>query len=369
MVVVFHSYGAAYGFQLSTLTGAPFDLIDHLAGGVYLFFALSGYLISRPFVAALARGEDLPALGRYARKRVLRIYPVYLLAFAVQLTVSKQWHTPPALLVVHALLFHNLVRGQSNAIYVVSWTLSLEVLFYLFVPLVALLVRRLRPGPIPARRLALAVGAMWASSFVWALVVGSQNVTTTTTWLGYLFPGMLGMFCPGILAAVAEHRVRQPGGVGDRIEGMLRDPALVVATVVALYLVGSALAAGGPTSSQLGVLVSHHTDALAYGLLLAMVLRVDLPERWWWRALAWLGVISYGIYLWQGVLGDLWVHHEWLFPLKHGLGVATIPAIAVIILVPTVLVSWATWTWLESPFLRLAHRSRRPGAVVAAATG
>src|SRR4051794_41542872 len=48
--------------------------------GVAIFFVLSGFLLYRPFVAARLGGRPGPSVGRYARRRLLRIIPAYWVA-------------------------------------------------------------------------------------------------------------------------------------------------------------------------------------------------------------------------------------------------------------------------------------------------
>ena len=48
--------------------------------GPLLFFAISGFLLYRPWVAARADGRAPPRTGRYARRRALRILPAYWFA-------------------------------------------------------------------------------------------------------------------------------------------------------------------------------------------------------------------------------------------------------------------------------------------------
>ena len=52
-------------------------VLENLSLGVVLFFALSGFLLYRPFAAAIARAEELPRVGRYLHNRALRILPAY----------------------------------------------------------------------------------------------------------------------------------------------------------------------------------------------------------------------------------------------------------------------------------------------------
>ncbi len=50
-------------------------LLARLDVGVAIFFVLSGFLLSRPYLARRALGLPAPALGTYYEKRVLRIFP------------------------------------------------------------------------------------------------------------------------------------------------------------------------------------------------------------------------------------------------------------------------------------------------------
>ena len=56
-----------------------------VAGGLgpTLFFAISGFLLYRPWVAAGAAGKPRPSTSRYLRRRALRILPAYWFALTV----------------------------------------------------------------------------------------------------------------------------------------------------------------------------------------------------------------------------------------------------------------------------------------------
>jgi peptidoglycan/LPS O-acetylase OafA/YrhL len=45
--------------------------------GIFLFFALSGYLISLPFVRSLTFGSPPPSMRGYTRRRFARILPAH----------------------------------------------------------------------------------------------------------------------------------------------------------------------------------------------------------------------------------------------------------------------------------------------------
>ena len=54
-----------------------------LNSGVGVFFVLSGFLIYRPFCEANVAGMPVPDLARYLVRRVLRIYPAYLVCLVI----------------------------------------------------------------------------------------------------------------------------------------------------------------------------------------------------------------------------------------------------------------------------------------------
>ena len=68
------------------------SLVANLNTGVAIFFALSGFLIYRPFAAAHIEDRCRPDVVRYARRRALRIYPAYWLAFFVFLASGEFVH-------------------------------------------------------------------------------------------------------------------------------------------------------------------------------------------------------------------------------------------------------------------------------------
>src|ERR1044072_6339872 len=60
--------------------GLPGAITSRLDIGAALFFVLSGFLLSPPFVAARYDDRPSPRLGLYFRRRVVRIAPAYWLA-------------------------------------------------------------------------------------------------------------------------------------------------------------------------------------------------------------------------------------------------------------------------------------------------
>lgn len=134
LVVVFHYDGILFTGSSETLPAdASFlwRLVNAGNTGVTLFFVLSGFLLTQPFILALSVGERLNIRSFYLA-RFLRIVPLYYVAVLFAWLVSG--NTSSAL---QAALF--IPVGFSIFPYSVPWwSLSTEVQFYLLLPWVML---------------------------------------------------------------------------------------------------------------------------------------------------------------------------------------------------------------------------------------
>ncbi|HEV2447664.1 MAG TPA: acyltransferase [Candidatus Sulfopaludibacter sp.] len=123
--------------------------------GVDVFFVLSGYIIHGILMKGSVR------YGQFLRRRIVRLYPVFLTVFLIYLVASIAYpaesrlpHSFPSLAVYLAI---NLMMLPGvfpmNPFITVAWSLSYELCFYLTQPV---LIRVLQLGAWPRRpRLAL----------------------------------------------------------------------------------------------------------------------------------------------------------------------------------------------------------------------
>lgn len=183
-----------------TATTGP-DVLGRFLGRldltVAVFFSLSGFLLWRPY-AASARGFGKPhTLLRYWLSRATRILPAYWVAVIVVLAFLpaaagagwRTWSSNLALVQVFVPL--TLTDGLTQ-----MWSLSVEVAFYLVLPLIGLAMfglsgRRAR-WRIPLLVTASVVSLGWAF-----LPISTPEHINHDNWL----PGFVPWFAAGMLIA------------------------------------------------------------------------------------------------------------------------------------------------------------------------
>jgi len=359
-VVVGHAY-ALGGRSLPVRAEHWYDvLLLQTATGVWLFFGISGYVISKPFVDALVVNRPLPQLVPYALKRGFRIFPLYWLALVVVLLAvgagsTKAWHYP-----AHFALVHNLVPGRQAAILSVAWTLTLEVLFYVAIPVLAFAARR--TGTTTAERLAGFVAVTWLLSILLTVGADLYRADRIGIWLRQSFPAMWQMFCPGILLAIAPHLrsarwrrwlVELPTA---RWSWLIAAFALLVAAVLnSLAPLGHGL-----ETFQVVYDASRPLFAIGYGLVLATAIAARPWCRERARFMLRLGLVSYGIYLLHAVI--LYVlltpRGRRLLPLQDA-GALPFVFHLLLLLGLTIPLAMASWRWFEQPCIRLGSSLAR----------
>jgi len=164
--------------------------LDGLKNGIMLFFALSGYLLYRPFVMG-----DVD-LRRYAAHRIARIAPAYVLAL-VGVTILTGDRTFVEQPLTYLLFLQNYDPDIWMVFVGVSWTLVVEVLFYLTLPVLALVIAR-----SPVRLAALAAISFMGAVLIFFYLPRVDPVIASST-----FPTMFWAFAPGMFVALMEGRM------------------------------------------------------------------------------------------------------------------------------------------------------------------
>jgi peptidoglycan/LPS O-acetylase OafA/YrhL len=331
---------------------------------VTIFFLLSGFLLYRPFLRARLLGERSPHAAPYGWRRVLRIVPAYWVA----LTLSALWlghrgvFDPPATWSYYG--FAQIYTGHVLGGLAQAWTLCVELTFYALLPAWAWLMRRFdRDGVGSARSelIALAALAIAGTAYQAAFLVGAADPAhaNTAAALTYL-PGYLDHFALGMAIAVASVVGERSGRAPRAVAWAERRPWLAWGLALAAYVA----VCRGIGLSGVGILAEPYTAwqamgrhwlyaLVALGVLLPAVFgdpRAGLIRRHVLGnpVLLWVGVVSYGVYLWHDAVFEQAVTWGWVDAGPHpyvtmlAVGLAGALALAAI-----------SFYVLERPLLRL----------------
>lgn len=319
----------------------PMSLFAEGHTSVALFMVLSGYIFM-----TLCHDREIDYFA-FIRNRILRIAPLFILWTLLYFYIGN---IDPAKLIVAvgALLDHKTVPG-------VGWTVIVEFQFYLLFPFLLIFSRKMGLRYLVGLIL-LAVAIRWC---IWFTLGTVQDLAYSTIF------GRIDQFLLGMLACAALRK----------FPTYFKSP-LVLLALVALWsflyhrfdvLGGYFDNHGFPSQASVWVYLPT-LEGLFYGLITAAYLgTVQLLPRVLDKAIAWLGMLSYSLYL----------NHPWAIEVAMKilkrfnvdmtdfwtaliLGMATVLPILIVM-------SVGTYYLIEKPFLSLRTRYLKP--VVAQPSG
>jgi peptidoglycan/LPS O-acetylase OafA/YrhL len=282
---------------------AGIQYFGRLDVGVAIFFLISGFLLYRPFVRARALDEPQPSTLAYAWRRALRIVPAYWLALAVAAAAFSMSYVFTGRGLWTYFGFAQIYDNDTDTGGISqAWTLCVEVTFYAFLPLWAWFVRRVRLPELTGCALLFAAGVAWKFPFL----AGHDPIEPT--WALRALPAFFDQFALGMALAVLS--VRWEGRpLPGRAAIVERWPSLAWAfAAVAFWVVSTRIGLTGQLFEPVNprqFLLRHELYALV-GLGLLVPAIFGDPARGFVRrrvlanrVLLWLGLLSYGIYLWH----------------------------------------------------------------------
>ncbi|WP_407686181.1 acyltransferase family protein [Mycobacterium sp. HUMS_1102779] len=268
--------------------------------GVPIFFVLSGFLLFRPWVKSAATGGPPPSLSRYARHRVRRIMPAYVVTvlFAYVLYHFREagpnpghsWLGLARNLTLTQIYCNGYLGKYLHQGLTQMWSLAVEASFYVVLPLLAyvLLVlicrRRWRP------RLVLgALAGLALLSPAWLVLVHTDHAFPdgARLWL----PTYLAWFLGGMALSVLQ---------GMRVRGYA---FVAIPLAVVSYFIVSTPIAGAPTTSPASLSEALFKTVFYAVIATLAVAPLAMGDRGWYsrllasRPMVWLGEISYEIFL------------------------------------------------------------------------
>src|SRR5215208_1311798 len=386
-IVVFHVItnagvtqraGGSFAGQMIWATGPQF---------VDILFIVSGFVV---FLPTVAQGGHFGSIGGYAIRRGARLLPAYWVSLGVMLLVMA---SEDGLAMPNFGSLASNFSGMQTTVQMITpqfpigfgfdtplWTLTLEISFYIVLPLIASAYFR-RPYLGLAIALAIAVG--WREAFT--------HIGQITEWFGIdlspertlslqlnsvnQLPNWAFSFGAGMTAACTYVRLRERFE-SERLERWAARalvPALLVFALF-IYLAGrKAIGTDFPeglvpsfTMRQSSFLSIGYTASLAAVMLALCMAPYRLQVPFAHPLARKLGDVSYGIYLIQEPI--LWfIVFHFTFPAGGGLRPAAIWLLAVI--PASVLYGYLSARFLEQPIRRWARRFGRHDQAVQPPSG
>jgi peptidoglycan/LPS O-acetylase OafA/YrhL len=302
--------------------------------GVDLFFAISGFLVTTLLLREYRRNGRI-SIREFYMRRTLRIFPLYYAVLALYCVLvfvtlrgtpkaAEFWANLPAFATYTSNWFVNLENGAAHGVtFYFAWSLATEEQFYLFWPsLMVLLLLCFKREWV----LALAAGALLV---VQILCASLGNAAFLATVFASLAPAILF----GVAFAVLLNN-QACFAVLYRVLGRrFAAPLAFVLLLVSLQLDASRLL----SSAVMAVLVA------------AVCIREDtyLHPILRWRPAAFVGTISYGVYLMHMLAANAVrgvVRHQ------MGIDVFVLTTLVVIAM------AYVSFRFFEAPILRYKDR-------------
>jgi peptidoglycan/LPS O-acetylase OafA/YrhL len=298
--------------------------------GVDIFFVISGFLITGIIVRELEQ-QRFSLLGFYNR-RIRRIFPALIVVLGATLVLGWLWILPAAYAQLSADVFASAAFFANIALMLQSgyfdiesgkkpllhlWSLGIEEQFYLFWPLILMLVARLRLSILAA------ASVIGIASFVLNMALIDTHPVATF----YLPFTRAWELTAGAALACGWNRISQSSAASN--------------WRAAIGLVLIAVAAG--------FLNTHRAFPGWWGLMPVAggALLLSAPMAWGCRhvlasrPMVWIGLISYPLYLWH-------------WPLLVFFGIVKFGPLTLsereLILLASALLAWLTYWLVETPF-------------------
>lgn len=362
--------------------------LELLGQAIVVFFVMSGLLIYMPFARAIITGGDpLRDLRRYTKARILRVFPAYIAIFLVANLFSAVYVenamvvqargsdggtgaiTDPWALLLHLTLLQNYVPSELQTGINSSWTLTVELAFYLALPFVAAftavlgarLLRNTSRYVVAALPGVLLIVVGTISRIVLAQVAASSDLSAEMTeWGPYPIAVLSRSILPWAdnfgwgMVAVVFYIAIQRGDIA---------PETVMRVRGWMWPLGAAfLVLSGVFYFTEPRYIAGAFAVFSTAVLMLLIVPVDGRTRIWRvapivdnRVLHWIGTTSLSVYLWHYPViivmerwgwagGDDWAGWAWSFALVTAVSVG---------------LASISYLLIERPAMRLASPRKR----------
>ncbi|MDR5878871.1 acyltransferase [Caballeronia sp. LZ032] len=324
----FHSYPTGSAF----IAAIEYPLKNFGHEGVNLFFTLSGFLVGGLLLKQYAQQGRIDA-GRFIVRRIFKIWPAYYVLILFHVIVGRH----PA----NTFLVQNLTHMQNyfGSSIAQTWSLAVEEHFYLFLPVLLIVLARWRT------RVDALLGVLGTLCLVVlvarSVAVYRGDLQGTFFYTQYRIDSLLfGV----MLAALYWMKPAVYQAIARRKRMLI---AMVVGVVLWLVL--------GTRDVALDQSIGYTVQAVGFCALIVLTLEYSGSWRMSkvYRVIGWIGVYSYGIYLWHSLAlapGDMLIRKA------AALHLPAVPAWFAIMgaqFAIAIVVGYVTTRAVEFPFLRI----------------
>jgi peptidoglycan/LPS O-acetylase OafA/YrhL len=266
-------------------------LVGNGTYGVFIFFVISGYLITSLLLREYEERSSIN-LGRFYYRRALRIIPplYFYIAFVVVSGQLSGLHPSPVELLTALTFTRNLDFHSHQFMFEHFWSLCIEEQFYLLWPVV-LFVTLIQKGKTKAESLSLALIFVAPVFRIASFVFINNQLKRHFVYM--LLPGQMDALMFGCWAALGQGHLRW-----ERIYSRVEKYVWILP--VWFLLVSNYLRMRwGPSYA---LTIGETLDGICVVFTLMWCIRnpkTDAGRLLNWHPIVHIGLISYSVYIWQ----------------------------------------------------------------------
>jgi peptidoglycan/LPS O-acetylase OafA/YrhL len=356
-VVIYHLIEAFGG--TANLSNGWFRILQCGWIGVYLFFVISGFVIALSLVKLIEKFGTNNYIAPYFRKRLVRIVPLYFLTCWCYLMLVKPslFNSSPdyfwTMILSHVFFIHNLWYEHATNVNSPTWSIAVEMQFYVFMALSFKWLPLKRPILIALTFILVALA--WRT---WIWVNLEPGASESSVYLSIQqLPGTLDAFGAG--CAVALIVLNRQHIAHKYLKASWKNSMLWLAVAlcfsVGIFFFFTRYLTQAWDTNPISMVVFFRliiTFTFTAWLCFSITLYKTATLKIIFFPLLYIGKISYGIYLWHMLI---------LYSLIQA-GIKNQFQITIVAIIMVLVISSFTWHLFEKPLIQKFSVKKAPSS-------